>query len=242
MTRAHRREDRHRIEERRPAPRPRYAEPEPFAVPPAPAVVNPYAVIALVAALLGLFPVAIVFGLIAFSHPGGRGKAVFALLLGLLEVAAIAGVVLTGHRAIDKIDSVLRSARTTTESATVTTTAVVPSAPVPAPAAAAPPVQYAGSYQRADGGTLKIADGSGGSENFDLSVQRTTAAGTPNFGSASGPLTVVNNKATYQSPYGSCQLVFQFAGGGVTITQNAAGPGDCGFGAGVQAGGQYLRK
>lgn len=35
--------------------------------------VNPYAVIALVASLLGLIPVAIVFGILAFWRPAGRG-------------------------------------------------------------------------------------------------------------------------------------------------------------------------
>lgn len=57
-------------------------------------VVNPYAVIALVAALLLLFPVALVFGLIAFAHPRGRLMAVAALLLGAAEVALLAALVI----------------------------------------------------------------------------------------------------------------------------------------------------
>lgn len=57
-------------------------------------VVNPYAVIALVAALLLLFPVAIVFGFIAFAHPRGRLMAVTALLLGAAEVALLAAFVI----------------------------------------------------------------------------------------------------------------------------------------------------
>ncbi|MFE3445613.1 hypothetical protein ACFXNW_21490 [Nocardia sp. NPDC059180] len=56
-------------------------------------IVNPYAVIALVAALLLLIPVAIVFGLIAFSHPRGRVMALFALLMGLAEAAIIAALI-----------------------------------------------------------------------------------------------------------------------------------------------------
>lgn len=59
-----------------------------------PPIVNPYAIVALVAALLGLFPVAVVFGLISFSHPRGRMMAMSALLLGLAEAVAVAAVVL----------------------------------------------------------------------------------------------------------------------------------------------------
>lgn len=57
------------------------------------APINPYAVIALVAALLGLFPVAIVFGILAFWRPAGRAIAVAALILGILEALA-AGTIL----------------------------------------------------------------------------------------------------------------------------------------------------
>lgn len=51
--------------------------------------INPYAVISLVAALLGLFPVAIVFGILAFTRPAGRGIAIAGLVLGVLELAAL---------------------------------------------------------------------------------------------------------------------------------------------------------
>ncbi|WP_278262171.1 hypothetical protein [Nocardia sp. AG03] len=54
--------------------------------------VNPYAMVALAAALVLLFPIAIVFGLLSFGHPRGRGIAVLALLLGTAEVAAAATV------------------------------------------------------------------------------------------------------------------------------------------------------
>ncbi|WP_459546207.1 hypothetical protein [Nocardia sp. X0981] len=57
-------------------------------------IVNPYAVIALVAALLLLFPVALVFGFIAFAHPRGRLMAVAALLLGAAEVTLLAAFVI----------------------------------------------------------------------------------------------------------------------------------------------------
>ncbi|WP_316574718.1 MULTISPECIES: hypothetical protein [Nocardia] len=65
--------------------------------------VNPYAMIALAAALVLLFPIAIVFGLLSFGHPRGRGMAVFALLLGITEVAALAtvGLVLFGGLDLD---------------------------------------------------------------------------------------------------------------------------------------------
>ncbi|OZE88842.1 hypothetical protein CH298_16590 [Rhodococcoides fascians] len=55
--------------------------------------VNPYAVISLVAALLGLFPVAIVFGILAFWRPAGRGIAVAGLAIGVIELLVVATVV-----------------------------------------------------------------------------------------------------------------------------------------------------
>ncbi|WP_067884691.1 hypothetical protein [Nocardia vaccinii] len=57
-----------------------------------PPIVNPYSIVALVAALLVLFPVAIVFGLISFTHPRGRMMALFALLLGAAEATALVGL------------------------------------------------------------------------------------------------------------------------------------------------------
>lgn len=103
---------------------------------PVPAV-NPYAVIALAAALLGLFPVAIVFGLIAFSYPGGRRPATAALLLGLLEVGAVVAVVMAGGTLIDRF--------TTETSGTASTSSVVvpPIVLTPAPTAIPkPPVPH----------------------------------------------------------------------------------------------------
>lgn len=65
-------------------------------------VVNPYAVVALVAALVLLFPVAIVFGLIAFTHPRGRFMAFAAFVLGVLEaVLLVAWFVLPGDGVSD---------------------------------------------------------------------------------------------------------------------------------------------
>ncbi|WP_156370913.1 hypothetical protein [Nocardia arizonensis] len=67
-------------------------------------IVNPYAIVALVAALLLLFPVALVFGLIAFGYPKGRGMATFALLLGAVEAAAVvAFIVLNGSSLTDSL-------------------------------------------------------------------------------------------------------------------------------------------
>ncbi|MDI9897983.1 DUF4190 domain-containing protein [Rhodococcus sp. IEGM 1381] len=52
--------------------------------------VNPYAVISLVAALLGLFPVAIVFAILAFWRPAGRGIAFAGLAIGVIELLVVA--------------------------------------------------------------------------------------------------------------------------------------------------------
>ncbi|MEV0948408.1 DUF4190 domain-containing protein [Rhodococcus sp. NPDC049939] len=57
---------------------------------------NLYAVISLVAALLGLFPVAIVFAVLAFTRPGGRGIAIAGLVLGIVEALAVAAIVYSG--------------------------------------------------------------------------------------------------------------------------------------------------
>ncbi len=57
-------------------------------------IVNPYSIVALIGGLVGLFPVAIVFGFISFSHPRGRIMAVFALMLGVAEVTIVAGVLM----------------------------------------------------------------------------------------------------------------------------------------------------
>jgi hypothetical protein len=54
--------------------------------------------VALVAAGLGLFPVAILFGLAALSRRGGRFITMLAILLGLLEIGAVAAVIMApGH-------------------------------------------------------------------------------------------------------------------------------------------------
>ncbi|MFF3568425.1 DUF4190 domain-containing protein [Nocardia jiangxiensis] len=57
-----------------------------------PPIVNPYSIVALVAALVGLFPVAIVFGFISFTHPRGRMLALFALVIGAAEATALVGL------------------------------------------------------------------------------------------------------------------------------------------------------
>src|SRR5690606_17586158 len=65
-------------------------------------IVNPYAVVALVAALVLLFPVARVLGLSAFTHPRGRFMAFAAFLLGAFEAAwLVAFVVLPDNRVSD---------------------------------------------------------------------------------------------------------------------------------------------
>lgn len=82
-------------------------------------IVNPYAVVALVAALVLLFPVALVFGLIAFTHPRGRFMAFTAFLLGAMEAALlVAFVVLPRDRASDMYSRIGDALGVTTGSAT----------------------------------------------------------------------------------------------------------------------------
>ncbi|WP_433709805.1 DUF4190 domain-containing protein [Nocardia sp. CA-084685] len=99
-----------------------------------PPIVNPYAIVALVAALLGLFPVAIVFGFIAFSHPRGKTMAVCALLLGVIEVVGIAGyVVLSGSNFSDALSGMSRTPVVSSVAlpSTISQTAVVQPSAVP---------------------------------------------------------------------------------------------------------------
>ncbi|MEV6216737.1 hypothetical protein ACFWM1_12380 [Nocardia sp. NPDC058379] len=82
--------------------------------------VNPYAMVALAAALVLLFPIAIVFGLLAFGHPRGRGIAVFALLLGIAEVAALATVGLVMFGGLDvEVPTLAKETTVTSVSTTV---------------------------------------------------------------------------------------------------------------------------
>ncbi|WP_067649814.1 hypothetical protein [Nocardia harenae] len=91
-------------------------------------LVNPYAVIALVGALLLLFPIALVFGLIAFAHPRGKTMAVFALLLGSAEAAVLAGLfVLGGSAWEDVLDRAQNTVRDTSQTSAVS----LPQAPAP---------------------------------------------------------------------------------------------------------------
>ncbi|MGW5381898.1 hypothetical protein [Nocardia sp. NPDC003963] len=128
-------------------------------------VVNPYAIVALVAALILIFPVAIVFGLIAFGHPRGRFMAFTALLLGILEVAVLAAFVLLprdssggvlarvgdvvgeatgGQRATESTGSATPEISATTRTAVPTESPAVTESSVPrSGAGAAPPVAEA---------------------------------------------------------------------------------------------------
>lgn len=150
-------------------------------------IVNPYAVIALVAALLALFPVAIVFGLIAFGHPRGRAMATFAVLLGITEAAAVAAVVvLTGSSLTDTLadldDAAVQTTTITADQTTVAQapTAVLPSArPTPAPTTEEAPVVRKGAACTAsqlgtigtavDGGTLLCLEASSSSGTYHWS-------------------------------------------------------------------------
>ncbi|WP_024801491.1 hypothetical protein [Nocardia sp. BMG51109] len=102
-----------------------------------PPIVNPYSIIALIGALLGLFPVAIVFGLISFSHPRGRAMAMFALLLGILEVVAIAGAVVLSGATLPR--TVFRSDPAPAAATTVVTAAPAPTAATTTAAATSTP-------------------------------------------------------------------------------------------------------
>ncbi|MGW0637313.1 hypothetical protein [Nocardia salmonicida] len=95
--------------------------------------VNPYAMVALAAALVLLFPIAIVFGLLSFGHPRGRGIALLALLLGITEVAVAAAIGLAVFGGLDVSVPALAGSSTTTprpvsvtSQATPTTTEAVP--------------------------------------------------------------------------------------------------------------------
>ncbi|WP_067843518.1 hypothetical protein [Nocardia lijiangensis] len=141
---------------------------DPFPSEPRP-IVNPYAIIALVAALLALFPIAIVFGFIAFSHPRGRVMACVALLLGAAEVAAVAAFfVLAGNVLPDTMSRANQATASTTAQVTTvaTTSAPTPVAPPPTapPATTTQPAAHKGGTctetqagligAAADGGTL----------------------------------------------------------------------------------------
>ncbi|WP_040796263.1 hypothetical protein [Nocardia higoensis] len=156
-------------------------EPEDPFIPDARPVVNPYAVIALVAALLALFPVAIVFGLIAFGHPKGRAMATFAVLIGIAEAAVVAAVVVLSGSALTDTPAGVEGTTVTTAGATTTadqTTvagsppAELPSArPTPATTTEEAPVVRKGAACTAsqlgmlgtgvDGGTLLCLEASG---------------------------------------------------------------------------------
>ncbi len=100
--------------------------------------VNPYAMVALAAALVVLFPIAIVFGLLSFGHPRGRGIAVLALLLGISEAAVAIAIGLAVFGGFDVQVPTLAQSVTTTPSPVSVTSHGAPTAteavPVTSPA------------------------------------------------------------------------------------------------------------
>ncbi|MFJ2839458.1 hypothetical protein ACIO52_29235 [Nocardia sp. NPDC087230] len=118
--------------------------------------VNPYAMIALAAALVLLFPIAIVFGLLSFGHPRGRGMAVFALLLGSTEVAALATVGLVLFGGLDLEVPTLAQETTVTS---VSTTVPSHGAPSATPTGTVPVLSPAGTV--VEKGTPCSADRAG---------------------------------------------------------------------------------
>ncbi|MDF3312338.1 DUF4190 domain-containing protein [Rhodococcus sp. T2V] len=107
------------------------------------APINPYAVIALVAALLGLFPVAIVFGILAFWRPAGLAIAVAALILGILEALAAGTILYSAGTSLS--DAVTNSSPATSyslpsaQAQDLTPASAVPPALVPPAAATTEP-------------------------------------------------------------------------------------------------------
>lgn len=100
--------------------------------------INPYAVIALVAALLGLFPVAIVFGILAFRRPAGRGLAIAGLVIGAIEALVVATAVYgfgTGLTADDSTNATVYQdySLPVTQLEAPPTTVIVPSPTTPSP-------------------------------------------------------------------------------------------------------------
>lgn len=122
-----------------------------------PPMVNPYAIIALVAALLGLFPVAIVFGLIAFGHPRGRVMAMSALLLGLAEVLIVAAALVLAGITLPRITSSTVPAAVSTE--TSGSNSDLTRTIVPTTVAAPPPVTTAPATTPAATGPISAAKG-----------------------------------------------------------------------------------
>ncbi|WP_225730096.1 MULTISPECIES: hypothetical protein [unclassified Nocardia] len=169
-------------------------------------IVNPYAIVALVAALLGLFPVAIVFGMIAFGHPRGRAMASFALLIGLMEVGAIVSFVMFGgtalrdflHRAdsssavSETVQPTVRAtpATTTTASAAATTTPATTTAaatgtPVKGQTCTEAQVGLIGTA--ADGSTLLCLFSSGVNGGYKWAGPYAVASGVQQTGTSCDP-------------------------------------------------------
>ncbi|MEU7764941.1 DUF4190 domain-containing protein [Nocardia sp. NPDC049190] len=165
-------------------------------------IVNPYAIVALVAALLGLFPVAIVFGFIAYSHPRGRVMAMFALLLGVAEMTALAAfVVLSGNWLPGGTQPRAAPAPTSVAPATIersapgpTTVAASPTATSTPPAASQGQVTKGSSCTEAqlgqigsaaDGGTLICLTTTGG--GYQWAGPHSVASATQQAGSKCDP-------------------------------------------------------
>lgn len=108
-----------------------------------PPIVNPYAIVALVAALLGLFPVAIVFGFISFTHPRGRGIALSALMLGVAEVVALAGALVLSGTTLPHMTFRTQAAPTETAATIVSVASPQPTTTVPTPPATTTPASTA---------------------------------------------------------------------------------------------------
>lgn len=146
-----------------------------------------------------------------------------------------------------------KTSNTTADNATTIThsnNGTTDAAPNPMPAAntLALTGTYADVPANAKGGReegyqeLKVWGQEGNKIKFELMVQH----GGPGYhsGFIDGEIEVKNNVAAMETTEysGKCKIVFTFAGNEVAVEQVEGGDTDCGFGAGVMAGGKLMKQ
>ncbi|WP_328394898.1 DUF4190 domain-containing protein [Nocardia sp. NBC_00416] len=185
-------------------------------------VVNPYSIVALVAALILLFPVAIVFGLIAFGHPRGRFMAFAALVLGVLEVALLAAFVLLPRETAEDVfagfgDAVgdMTGTQVPDDPVTISPPTSDSASPTGTPATAAPSASVSGSA------TVPAAE-------LDTACPEPALVGAAADGGTLLCLTEVDSVTGYQwsGPYRVGEAVREEGGsctGGTNVTARTSG-------------------
>ncbi|WP_345494806.1 DUF4190 domain-containing protein [Nocardia callitridis] len=168
-----------------------------------PPIVNPYAMVSLAAALVGLFPVAIVFGFISYSHPRGRVMALFGLLIGFAELVVAAGAVLIVGNFLpevprpDFLASSTSTSAATTAQASPTQPTVPPDPPAPNAGTGSAPTPEPAVVRKGsactDAGQIGVA-----AEGGDL-ICLATSGGAHRWG---GPYTV---SSTLAEPGTTCE-------------------------------------